>query len=118
MNLPGGKKLIGAAIGIIIIVFLAHRLIWHRPPVPVIAVKKVEVQGTVHGPGTVQSKVPVTVSAKITGILEKLYADQGERVKKASSWLNWMQLNCEPGKWPPRPARTAPNVIWPGLRPI
>ena len=49
---------------------------------PVIAVKKVEVQGTVHGPGTVQSRVPVTVSAKITGILEKLYADQGERVKK------------------------------------
>ena len=80
MKLPGGKKFIGAAIGIIIIVFLAHRLIWHRPPVPVIAVKKVEVQGTVHGPGTVQSKVPVTVSAKITGFLENLYADQGERV--------------------------------------
>ncbi len=82
MKLPGGKKLIAAAIGIIILVFLAHRLIWHRPAVPVIAVKKVEVQGTVHGPGTVQSRVPVTVSAKITGILEKLFADQGERVKK------------------------------------
>lgn len=82
MKLPGRKKSIGAAIGIIIIVFLAHRLIWYRPPVPVIAVKKVEVQGTVHGPGTVQSRVPVTVSAKITGILKKLFADQGERVKK------------------------------------
>jgi HlyD family secretion protein len=82
VKLPDGKKFIGAAIGVIIVVFLAYRLIWHRPPVPVIAVKKVEVQGTVHGPGTVQSKVPVTVSAKITGILEKLYADQGERVKK------------------------------------
>ena len=82
MKLPGGKKLIAAAIGIIILAFLAYRLIWHRPPVPVIAVKKVEVQGTVHGPGTVQSRVPVTVSAKITGILEKLFADQGERVKK------------------------------------
>ena len=35
-----------------------------------------------HGPGTVQSRVPVTVSPKITGILEKLYADQGDRVKK------------------------------------
>jgi HlyD family secretion protein len=30
----------------------------------------------------VQSKVPVAVSPKITGILEKLYADQGDRVKK------------------------------------
>ncbi len=39
-------------------------------------------QGKVHGPGTVQSKVGVTVSAKITGILEKLYADQGDHVKK------------------------------------
>ncbi len=82
MKLPKRKKAIGVAIAIVILVFLAYRLIWHRPPVPVLAVKKVEVQGTVHGPGTVQSKVPVTVSAKITGILEKLYADQGEQVKK------------------------------------
>jgi HlyD family secretion protein len=82
MKLPGGKKSIWAAIGLIIIVFFAYRLIWHRPPVPVIAVKKVEVQGNVQGPGTVQSRVPVTVSAKITGILEELYADQGDRVQK------------------------------------
>jgi len=82
VKLPGGKKSIALAIGVVIIVFLAYRLIWHRPPVPVVSVKKVEVQGKVHGPGTVQSKVPVTVSAKITGILEKLYADQGEMVQK------------------------------------
>jgi RND family efflux transporter MFP subunit len=82
VKLSGGKKTLGIAIGVIILVFLAHRLIWHRPPVPVVRVKKVEVQGQVHGPGTVQSKVPVTVSAKITGILEKLYADQGDRVQK------------------------------------
>ncbi len=82
MKLPGGKKSIALAIGIVIIVFLAYRLIWHRPPVPVVSVKKVEVQGKVHGPGTVQSKVPVTASAKITGILEKLYADQGDQVQK------------------------------------
>ena len=75
MKLLGGNKSIAIAIGLIIIVFLVHRLIWHRPPVPVIQVKQVEVQGKVHGPGTVQAKVPVTVSAKITGILEKLYAD-------------------------------------------
>jgi len=48
----------------------------------VAAAKQVEVQGEVRGPGTVQSKVPVAVSSKITGILEKLYADQGDRVKK------------------------------------
>ena len=82
MKLPGGKKSIALAIGVVIIVFLAYRLIWHRPPVPVVSVQTVEVQGKVHGPGTVQSRVPVTVSAKITGILEKLYADQGEMVQK------------------------------------
>jgi HlyD family secretion protein len=82
VKLPGGKKSIALAIGVVIIVFLAYRLIWHRPPVPVVSVKKVAVQGKVHGPGTVQSRVPVTVSAKITGVLEKLYADQGEMVQK------------------------------------
>jgi HlyD family secretion protein len=82
VKLPGGKKAIGVGIGLIILVFLGYRLFWYRPPVPVIAVKKAEVQGKVHGPGTVQSKVPVAVSPKITGILEKLYADQGDRVQK------------------------------------
>ena len=82
MKLPGGKKAIGVAVGLIIILLAGYRLFWYRPVVPVMVVKKVEVQGKVHGPGTVQCKVPVTVSAKITGILEKLYADQGQMVQK------------------------------------
>jgi HlyD family secretion protein len=82
VNMPHGKKAVGAGIGIIIIMLLGYRLVWYRPPVPVIAVKPVEIHGRVHGPGTVQSRVPVTVSPKITGILEKLYADQGDRVRK------------------------------------
>jgi len=64
------------------LILVGYRLIWHAPAVPVIVVKKMELQGKVNGPGTVQSKVPVTVSPKITGILEKLYADQGDRVQK------------------------------------
>ena len=96
MKIPGGKKVIWVALGAIILVFLAYRLIWHRPPVPVIAVKNVEVLGKVHGPGTVQSKVPVTVSAKINGILEKLHADQGERVQKGQllAELDAMELRA------------------------
>jgi HlyD family secretion protein len=82
VKFPGGKKAIAVAVGILIIIFGAYRLFWYRPPVGVIMVKKVEVQGKVHGPGTVQSKVPVTVSAKITGILERLYADQGDHAQK------------------------------------
>jgi HlyD family secretion protein len=82
VNLPGGKKTLWGAIGILILMFGAYHFFWYRPPVAVMVVEKVEVQGKVHGPGTVQCKVPVTVSAKITGILEKLYADQGELVQK------------------------------------
>ena len=82
MKVPARKKVIAAVIGILIIILLGYRLLWYRPPVAVIVVKKAEIQGKVHGPGTVQSKVGVTVSAKITGILEKLYADQGDRVRK------------------------------------
>ena len=70
------------AAGLVILIFLGYRLIWYSPPVPVVVIKKMEVQGKVHGPGTVQSKVPVAVGPKITGILEKLYADQGDRVQK------------------------------------
>jgi len=82
MTLPGGKKFIGVFLGLIILLLLGYRLFWYAPSVPVIQVKIREVQGKVYGPGTVQSKVPVAVSTKITGILEKLYADQGDRVKK------------------------------------
>jgi HlyD family secretion protein len=49
--------------------------------VPAMVVVPVEIQGTVKGPGTVQSKVQVTISGKITGILTRLHADQGEEVK-------------------------------------
>ena len=82
MKLPGGKRSIGIVIGAVIIIFVGYRLFWYRPPVTVIVVKQAEIQGKVHGPGTVQSKVPVAVSPKITGILEKLFADHGDRVQK------------------------------------
>jgi HlyD family secretion protein len=82
VKLPGGKKAIWLAVGAIILILLGYRLFWYAPTVPVIVTKQTEIQGKVQGPGTVQSKVPVTVSAKITGILEELYADQGNQVQK------------------------------------
>jgi len=77
-----GRKTIGAVVAVILLGVVAYRSFWYRPPVPVTVVKREEVRGTVHGPGTVQSRVPVTVSAKVTGILEKLHVDQGDRVRK------------------------------------
>jgi HlyD family secretion protein len=76
------NKIIGLTIAVLIIAFAGYKVFWYRPPVAVVVVKKAVIHGKVHGPGTVQSKVPVTVSAKITGIMEKLYADQGDKVKK------------------------------------
>lgn len=49
--------------------------------VPAMVVVQREIRGTVKGPGTVQSKVQVTISGKITGILTRLHADQGDAVK-------------------------------------
>jgi HlyD family secretion protein len=76
------NKITGIIIALLILAFAGYKSFWYLPPTPVIVVKKAEGMGKVHGPGTVQSRVPVTVSAKITGILEKLYADQGDKVKK------------------------------------
>ena len=78
----GKKKIAGIFIALLILAFAGYKIFWYLPPTAVIVVKKEEVRGKVHGPGTVQSRVPVIVSAKITGILEKLYADQGDKLRK------------------------------------
>lgn len=83
MKALANKKIGWIGVSIIILIFLTYRFFWYKPTVAVIEVKKQLVQGTIHGPGTVQSKVPVSVSAKITGIVQKLNADQGVLVKTA-----------------------------------
>jgi RND family efflux transporter MFP subunit len=80
--LQRGKIIIGAVVAVAIVILAAYRLFLYRPPVPVTVVKRAEIRGKVYGPGTVQSRVSVTVSAKITGVLEKLHADHGDRIRK------------------------------------
>ena len=82
MRLQRGKIIIGAVVAVAIVILAAYRLFWYRPPVPVTVVERAEIRGKVHGPGTVQSRVSVTVSARITGVLEKLHADHGDRIRK------------------------------------
>jgi len=82
VRLQRGKIIIGAVVAIAIVILAAYRLFWYRPPVPVTVVERAEIRGKVHGPGTVQSRVSVTVSARITGVLEKLHADHGDRIRK------------------------------------
>jgi HlyD family secretion protein len=47
-----------------------------------VTVAQGEVQVRVGGPGTVQARVPVTVSARISAQVVSLHADHGERVKR------------------------------------
>src|SRR4030067_944163 len=76
------KSIILAGCGLCLASMLGYRLLLCRTPVAVVMIKEDEIQGKVHGPGTVQSRVPVSVSAKIIGILEKLYVDQGDLVMR------------------------------------
>jgi len=69
---------------IIAIIAIGYRMFLYSPSVGVIAVKQQQVQGEICGPGTVQAKIPVSISAKITGILQKLNVDQGHMVKQGS----------------------------------
>ena len=82
MKPPGWKKIAGGVIAVLIVTFVLYRVFLYRTPVAVAVVKTAQIRDIIEGPGTVQSKVSVSVSAKITGILEKLYADQGDRVKR------------------------------------
>lgn len=79
------KNIIIVTVAIVVLLgFVGYRWFLYRPAVTVVKAELQEIRGQVKGPGTVQSRVPVTVSAKITGIVEKLYVDQGDRVQKGA----------------------------------
>ena len=52
------------------------------PRVKVVTVEKQELISQVYGNGTVEAKVVVGVSSKITGRIVEMYADQGDLVKR------------------------------------
>lgn len=80
--MPGLKAVAGGVIIALAGIFAVYRVFLYSPPVDVVRVKKAQIREVVRGPGTVQSKVRVAVSARIRGILDKLYADQGDSVKE------------------------------------
>ena len=77
------KRMVRITLALALAAVVAFAVVRALSPVrvPAVVVAATEIQSKVHGPGTVQSKVPVTVSVKITGILTQLHADQGDRVK-------------------------------------
>ncbi|MFZ2948651.1 MAG: efflux RND transporter periplasmic adaptor subunit, partial [Desulfuromonadaceae bacterium] len=56
--------------------------IFASPKVPLVALQQRDLTARVYGNGTVEARVVVGVSSKITGRIVALYADQGDQVKR------------------------------------
>ncbi|MBC8018818.1 MAG: efflux RND transporter periplasmic adaptor subunit [Verrucomicrobia bacterium] len=68
---------------VVLVVFIILKLTLLSPPrVKFVSVEKHDLNAQVYGNGTVEAKVVVGVSSKITGRIVELYADQGDRVKR------------------------------------
>lgn len=76
--------LLGAGIALAAIAAgaLAWRLLPGADPTPPVSVSYGEVEVRIAGPGTVQARVPVTVSARISAQVLSLHADHGDVVKR------------------------------------
>jgi HlyD family secretion protein len=65
------------AIGIVL-----KMTLFAAPPVKIVMVEKHDLTAQVYGNGTVEAKVVVGISSKITGRIVELYVDQGDQVKR------------------------------------
>ena len=72
----------GLAFGIAIAAAASGWRLWRADPAPPVTVSHGEVELRVAGPGTVQARIPVTVSARVSAQVISLHADHGERVKR------------------------------------
>jgi HlyD family secretion protein len=75
------KYLVWAIVPVVVAVLLRMTLL-APPKVKVVSVAKRDLTAQVFGNGTVEAKVVVGVSSKITGRIAELYVDQGDQVKK------------------------------------
>jgi multidrug efflux pump subunit AcrA (membrane-fusion protein) len=75
------KIILVSLIVAVLIALLAFRVFFYAPPVAVVQAGEGKVALEVRGPGVVASRIQVTVSTRVTGILKELHADQGDSVK-------------------------------------
>ncbi len=75
------KMVLALSIVAVLVALLAYRVFFYAPPVAVIQAEEGKVALEVRGPGVVASRIQVTVSTRVTGILKELQADQGDSVK-------------------------------------
>ena len=62
--------------------FGVYRVFLHATPLQTVAVAEGVVPVRITGPGTVQARVPVTLSARVTATVTRLNADQGDAVRR------------------------------------
>lgn len=74
----------GLAVGVVLLLVAlpVYRFFMHAPQVEATAALAGTVARTIHGPGAVQSRFPVSVSARITAVVTGLHADHGDTVKR------------------------------------
>jgi HlyD family secretion protein len=76
------KKYLIWPVAVLATIVLLRLTVFAPPQVKVVKVEKRDLTAQVYGNGTVESKVVVGVSSKITGKIIELFADQGDQVKR------------------------------------
>jgi len=76
------KKLLIYPIALAAAIVLLKMTVFAPPEIKIVTVEKRDLSAQVYGNGTVEAKVVVGISSKITGKVIQLYADQGVHVKK------------------------------------
>ena len=76
------KKYVIYFIALAAAIVLLKMTVFAPPEVKIVTVEKRDLTAQVYGNGTVEAKVVVGISSKITGKVIQLYADQGDHVKK------------------------------------
>jgi HlyD family secretion protein len=80
-----GKGWIVVGVVIALAALGAYRAFFYARPVDTVEVRQGALDDELHGPGTVQARIPVTVGTRITGVVSTLHADQGDQVRRGQS---------------------------------
>jgi HlyD family secretion protein len=81
-SLAKKRKYLVWPLALLIVAVLLRMTLLAPPKVTVVKVERRDLTAQVYGNGTVEAKVVVGVSSKITGRIVELYADQGDQVKR------------------------------------
>ncbi len=71
-----------AAAAALLIALGIYRFVFHAVDVEAAQVRTGVLQEKIHGPGTVQARIGVVVSTRVTGLIAAVHADHGDHVRK------------------------------------